>query len=116
MLIRTALLLASIALLLSGCSSMMLTGSSSAGARGAGDTGEQRSAERADDAAIAARVRARLGEDPAVAAAGLAVRSDDGRVTLSGSVGSYAIRNQAYRLARQAEGVRAVINQIRVEQ
>ena len=113
MLNRSTLLLASAALLLSGCSSMMLTGNSSPGA---GDTSEQRSAERADDAAIAARVRTRLGEDPAVAAAGLAVRSDAGRVTLSGSVGSYAIRNQAYRLARQAEGVRAVINQIRVEQ
>ena len=116
MLNRSTLLLASAALLLSGCSSMMLTGSSSPGARAAGDTSEQRSADRADDAAIAARVRTRLGEDPAVAAAGLAVRSDAGRVTLSGSVGSYAIRNQAYRLARQAEGVRAVINQIRVEQ
>ena len=116
MLTRTSALLVSAVLLLSGCSSMMLTGGGSAAAGAGGDTGGQRSAELADDAAITSRVRARLSEDPAVAAAGLAVRTDDGRVTLSGSVGSYAVRNQAYRLARQAEGVRAVINQIRVEE
>ena len=103
------------AAMLSGCSSMMLTGGGG-GSRGTGDQSAPRSAPGANDAAISARVSARFAEDPAVSAAGLRVRTVDGNVTLSGSAGSYAVRNQAYRLARQVEGVRSVINQIRVEE
>ncbi len=102
------------AVMLSACSSMMLTGGG--GYRGTGDQSAPRSAPGANDAAISARVSARFAEDPAVGAAGLGVRTVDGNVTLSGSTGSYAVRNQAYRLARQVEGVRSVINQIRVEE
>ena len=111
---RTCAILVSAALALGGCSSMMLTGGSSAGAGTAAGTGDRRTMERSDDAAISARVRARLDADSTVS--GVSVRTASGRVTLSGSVGSYAARNQAYRLARQTEGVLAVINQISVEE
>ena len=114
MLIRTCAVLVAAGLVLTGCSSMMLTGGGSTATRAPAGTGDQRPTERASDAAISARIRARLDGDPAIA--GVAVRTAGGRVTLGGSVGSYAARNQAYRLARQTEGVLAVVNQISVEE
>ena len=80
------------------------------------DSGSERSAtEAAKDTAITAEIKARHLDDAIVSMFDVSVRTVNGRVTLAGSVGSYEARNQAYRLARQVDGVTAVINQIRVE-
>ncbi len=101
-----------IAALLAGCSSMMMTGNSGGYGNAAG---EQRATSSARDSAITAEVRARHRDDPLVGTQGIGVRTVNGQVTLTGTVRSYEVRNQAYRIARQVDGVSAVINQVRVE-
>ncbi len=109
--IQRFLVLASL-LNIAACSSLMMTG----GGGTYSDPGSERSAtEVARDTAITAEIKARHLDDPVVSVFDVGVRTVGGRVTLTGAVGSYEARNQAYRLARQVDGVTAVINQIRVE-
>ncbi len=97
---------------LAACSSMMMTGGSGTYS----DADSERSAsEIAKDTAVTAEIKARHLDDPVVSVFEVGVRTVSGQVTLSGTVGSYEARNQAYRIARQVDGVTAVINQIRVE-
>ncbi len=79
-----------------------------------GGSDERSATEQARDAKISAAVRSAHAGDPAVSPFALGVRTVGGQVTLSGTVTNYAARNQAYRLARQVDGVTAVINQINV--
>lgn len=105
-----ALLLAG--LILAGCSSLMMSGGG--GTYGSG--GDERSATQvAKDTAITAEIKGRYMDDETVSTFEIGVRTVNGQVTLTGTVASYAARNQAYRIARQVDGVGAVINQIRVE-
>jgi osmotically-inducible protein OsmY len=67
-----------------------------------------------DDAAISAKVKARLAADPEVAALHIDVDTIDGRVTLNGKVGSEEERQEAYKLATRTEGVKEVVNLIQV--
>ncbi len=67
-----------------------------------------------DDAAISARVKARLMADPDVNALYIDVDTIDGRVTLNGKVERAFQRDEAARLAQRTEGVREVVNLIRV--
>jgi osmotically-inducible protein OsmY len=67
-----------------------------------------------DDAAISARVKARLMADPDVDALYIDVDTVDGRVTLNGKVPSAFQRDEAERLAQRTEGVREVVNLIQV--
>jgi osmotically-inducible protein OsmY len=67
-----------------------------------------------DDAAISARVKARLMADPDVNAFYIDVDTIDGRVTLNGKVEEAFQRDEAARLAQRTEGVREVVNMIRV--
>lgn len=76
---------------------------------------ERSTTELARDTAITAEVKARHLDDPIVSVFDVGVSTVNSKVTLTGTVGSYEARNQAYRLARQVNGVAAVINQIRVE-
>ena len=96
---------------LAACSSLMLTGNSGTYEKSA----ERSATEVARDTAITADIKARHLEDDVVSLFDVGVRTVNGQVTLSGAVGSYEARNRAYRIARQAKGVNAVINQIRVE-
>ena len=100
------------ALILAGCSSLMMSGGG--GSYGSGSD-ERSSTELAKDTAITTAVKARHMDDPTVNMFEIGVRTVNGQVTLTGTVGSYAARNQAYRLARQVDGVTSVVNQIRVE-
>ena len=100
-------------LILGGCSSLMMTGDSSGYANSAG---EQSTSSTAGDSAITAEVKARHRDDPVLGTSNVGVRTVKGQVTLTGTVGTYEARNQAYRLARQVNGVTAVINQVRVEE
>jgi len=79
------------------------------------DAGERTAADVARDTTIVAEIKGRYVNDPVVGVFDVGVGSVNGRVTLTGTVGSYEARNQAYRIARGVTGVTAVINQIRVE-
>ena len=73
---------------------------------------ERRAGPVAADAAITARVKAKLAADPEVAAVHIDVDTLDGVVTLSGRVESSAVRDEADKLARGTEGVRELVNNL----
>jgi hyperosmotically inducible periplasmic protein len=101
-------------LVLSSCAGMLLGGSSSGGGRPLGsDT--RSSSQAATDNAISAEVRERLGNDNAVSRFPIRVSTVNRRVSLSGTVDSYAARDQAMRVARGVRGVSTIDNQIRVD-
>lgn len=104
--------LLAVVLSLAGCSSFMMTGGGGTYDNG---SGERTAAEVAKDTTIVAEIKGRYVNDPVVGVFEVGVSSVSGRVTLTGIVGSYEARNQAYRIARSVTGVTAVINQIRVE-
>jgi hypothetical protein len=67
------------------------------------------------DSGITARVKSRLAADDTVKAHQIDVTTRDRVVTLSGNVDSAAAKEQALRLARSTEGVRDVVDELRVE-
>ena len=100
-------------LTLSSCTGMLLGGSSGSGRPLGGDT--RSSSQAATDHSISAEVRARLGSDNDVSRFPIRVETVNRRVTLYGTVDSYAARDQAVRVARGVPGVSMVDNQIRVD-
>ena len=97
-------------MLLGGCTSMMLSGGGVTRSTGS----EQGASQDTSDKAISAEIKNRYRRAPEVDVFNVSVRTVDGKVTLTGMVESYEARNEAYRLARQVEGVHTVVNQIRV--
>lgn len=69
----------------------------------------------ASDSAITTKIKARYVADSIVSVFNISVRTWEGTVTLSGTVGSYVARDQAIDLARHTSGVKAVNSQIIVE-
>ena len=67
-----------------------------------------------DDAAITARIKAKLIADPEINSFHIDVDTVDGRVALNGKVSSADQRSQAEYLARGTQGVRQVVNLIQV--
>lgn len=67
-----------------------------------------------DDAAITARVKAKLIADPEINSFHIDVDTVDGRVALNGKVSSAEQRAEAEDLARGTQGVRQVVNLIQV--
>ena len=100
-------------LLLSGCTSM-LVGGPAAGSHPAG-ADDRTAATVSADAAITTRIKGKYAADSVVSVFDIGVRSHKGVVTLQGTVGSYAARNQAETIARGTSGVSAVNNLIVVE-
>jgi len=101
-------------LALPACTGMLLGGSSSGSSRPLGsDT--RSSSQAATDNAISAEIRARLSNDNIVSRFPIRVQTVNRRVTLSGTVDSYAARDQAVRVAKAAQGVSTIDNQIRVD-
>ncbi len=109
-----------LALALSGCTGMLLGGGNSSSGPAAG-SGAPRGgaastpAQLASDNAITAAVRNRLIGDGTVGRYDLRVQTVNRRVTLSGTVDSYAARDQAVQLTHTVDGVTSVDNQIRVD-
>ncbi|MGH9347947.1 MAG: BON domain-containing protein [Vicinamibacterales bacterium] len=66
------------------------------------------------DAALTSAVKAKLLADPAVAGLRIDVDTRNGVVTLTGDMASSAEADEAIRLARTTEGVRDVVNRLRV--
>jgi hyperosmotically inducible protein len=102
-----------VSLALTGCTAMMVGGGATAGYPAAKD--ERTAGDVGADAAITSKVRAKHAADPVVSVFDVSVRTYDGTVTLSGSVGSIRARDRAIWLARETDGVIAVNNQILIE-
>lgn len=66
------------------------------------------------DAEITAKVKSKLAADPQVAAHNIDVDTNEGIVTLSGRVEDPAQKQEAEKLARATDGVRGVINNLKV--
>ena len=67
------------------------------------------------DDTIAAGVRAGLAADATISASQVEVITKDRIVTLNGSVGTQAIKEQAVRIARQTAGVSDVVDNLQVQ-
>ena len=89
----------------------MLLGDASRSERSV-STDERSTAETAADDAISASIRRQLGADSLVGRFAIGIRSLNGQVTLSGTVGSYAARDRAVAIALGTEGVSKVLNRI----
>jgi osmotically-inducible protein OsmY len=89
---------------LSGCTAMLI-GDGTTNSRTGG-------VSAASDSTIASAVRSRLAAEPSVEASDILVRSDGGRVTLSGEVASYGEKDRAGRLAASVRDVASVDNRL----
>lgn len=98
--------------LLSGCTSLLVGGS---GASGSSSGSVQRDSGRlASDSAITTAINKQFKADAATSAFNIGVRTYNGTVTLSGTVGDYVARDRAGRIAKKTGGVTAVNNQLLV--
>lgn len=82
------------------------------GERAAQATADMRDA--AAEAAITAKIKAKMTLDDTIKARSIDVTTDDGVVTISGRVESAAERQRALALARETEGVRNVVDRLTV--
>lgn len=78
-------------------------------------TSTQTVGEQFDDATITTKVKSKLAADPEVNPFNIDVDSNDGVVTLQGTVRDSEARTIAERLARETQGVKRVVNLIKVE-
>ena len=98
--------------LLSGCTAMVVGG---AGVAAYEVTKDERPASVvASDSTITTKIRAKLLDDATVSVFNIGVRTYEGVVTLTGSVGSIAARNRAIDIASATSGVRKVDDRIRI--
>jgi hyperosmotically inducible protein len=100
-------------LLLSGCTALVVGGAAAGGYQLGKD--EREPSVVASDSAITSKIKAKYVADSLVSVFNIGVRTYEGKVTLSGTVGSHVARDQALDLARSTSGVRTVTNQIVVE-
>ena len=80
----------------------------------AAETGMAKAGEALDDGSVTAKVKARLIADPEVSALAIDVDTKDGVVTLSGTAATQALKDEAEKLTAGTEGVKQVVNNIRV--
>jgi len=109
---RILTILASI-LFLSGCTALMVGGAAVGGYQLGKD--EREPGVVASDSAITTKIKGKYVADSVVSVFNIGVRTWEGTVTLSGTVGSYVARDQAGKLAKETAGVKAVNNHIIVE-
>ena len=100
-------------LMLSGCTAMMVGGAAVGGYQLGKD--EREPGVVASDTAITTKIKGKYVSDPVVSVFNIGVRTYEGTVTLSGTVGSIRARNQAETLARETGGVKTVSNLIVIE-
>ncbi|MBT8066498.1 MAG: BON domain-containing protein [Gammaproteobacteria bacterium] len=100
-------------LVLSGCTAMMVGGAAVGGYQVGKD--ERPASVVASDSAITTKIKGKYVADSIVSVFNIGVRTWEGTVTLSGTVGSFIAREQAETIAKGTKGVKAVNNQIVVE-
>ena len=99
--------------LLSGCTALLVGGAAVGGYQVGKD--ERPAAVVASDSAITTKIKGKYVADSIVSVFNIGVRTYEGVVTLSGTVGSYAARTRAEKLASETGGVSAVNNLVVVE-
>lgn len=72
-------------------------------------------ADASTDAAITAKIKAKLALDRDLSALAISVNTTDGRVTLAGSVSSHDQIGKAMLIALETDGVREVISTLQVK-
>jgi osmotically-inducible protein OsmY len=97
---------------LAGCTSMLLGNNTSSDMSAASP--ERSPAQRAQDDAISASIRQQFSADSAVGKYPVGIRTVDRKVTLSGTVGSYAARDRAVQIASNTQNVASVSNRVTV--
>jgi hyperosmotically inducible protein len=97
-------------LIMTGCSSMLLGNGSSNDSSPSTSTGATAASE--EDAAISAVIRQAFSDDQELRRFNIGVRTVNRRVTLTGTVGSYAARDSAIGIARKTRGVDNVSNRL----
>ncbi len=100
-------------LLMSGCTALVVGGAAVGGYQLGKD--EREPAVVAADSAITTKIKGKYVADSVVSVFNISVRTYEGVVTLTGTVASYVVRDQAGRIARGTRGVAVVNNQIVVE-
>lgn len=75
----------------------------------------QTTGEQVDDGMIVSKIKAKLTADVEINPFNIDVDSNSGEVTLQGTVAKDLAKTRAEQLARETEGVRRVINLIKVE-
>jgi osmotically-inducible protein OsmY len=98
--------------LLTGCSAMLLGEGGTSSPPIGSDSRSQ--AQSAADEALAGAVAGAIAADPMLKPVNVAVSARSGEVTISGTVSSFAARDQAVHVATAVSGVSRVHNQIRV--
>lgn len=100
-------------MVLSGCTALVVGGAAVGGYQLGKD--ERAPSVVASDSAITTKIKGKYVADSAVSVFNIGVRTYAGTVTLTGTVGSFVIRDQAGRIAKDTRGVVVVNNQIVVE-
>jgi len=109
---RNGLTVLCLAVLLSGCTALMVgNGSGSGGQPG---KGERTEAQIRQDGVTTAAVSSRLAMDSRLGAFNIGVETFANRVTLRGTVDSYELRMRAQELAASVDNVVSVSNRIRL--
>ncbi len=98
---------------LAGCAALVVGGAAAGGYVIGKD--ERSPGVIVDDSTITASVKSKLIADKYVPAARVDVDTYEGTVTLNGTVSSYVARSQAEKLASETNGVRKVVNNLKVE-
>ncbi|MGI9234542.1 MAG: BON domain-containing protein [Woeseiaceae bacterium] len=99
--------------ILGGCTAMMVGGGNGGGYQSPKD--ERSASVVAADSAITTKIKGKYAADSVVSVFTIGVRTWDGIVTLTGTVGSYNARDQAEAIAKSTGGVNAVNNLIVIE-
>ncbi len=89
---------------MSACTGMLLSG----GSGGERSTSSPRTTQSSIDSTISGVLRQQYSADAEISRYGIGIRSQGGRVTLTGTVGSYDVRDQVVDIARNTHGVVAV--------
>lgn len=98
---------------LGGCAALVVGGAAAGGYVIGKD--DRSAGAIVDDGTITASVKSKLIADKYVPAGKVNVDTYEGTVTLNGSVPSYVARSQAEKLAGDTNGVKGVVNNLRVE-
>jgi len=102
-----------VAAMLGGCAAVVVGGAAVGGYHLGKD--EREAGVVASDSAITSKIKAKYAADSVVGVFDIGVRTWEGTVTLTGTVGSYLARDQAELIATGTGGVKAVNNLIVVE-
>ncbi len=92
-----------------GCAGMLLGGGATSERA---PTSRQGTSQSGTDTAISGALRQQYSADDEISEFGIGIRSSSGRVTLTGTVGSYAVRDRVVDIARNTIGVVSVDSRV----